>query len=74
MWYYNFMQIDKIATSFFQIISRLLNVNIFGSSFSLKLSLRTDLISIKTLKRYCRATLDEFFNKKQLHEDKKFCF
>ena len=50
----------------FQISSTVLKVKTFGSIFSLKLSLRyeTVLNSIKTLKRYCKATSNVFFIKK----------
>ena len=52
----------------------LLKVFIFWTIFSLKLSLRlkTMLSSIKTLKRYCKATLNVFFNKKNLMMAIKF--
>ena len=30
------------------------------------------LNSLKTLKRYCRATLNKFFDKKNSDDDKKF--
>ena len=48
----------------FQISSRFLKVHIFGSIFRLKVSLnlKTVLNSIKPLKRYCKATLNSFFN------------
>ena len=49
-------------------------VHIFGSIFSLKFSLRlkTVLARIKTLKRYCKATLNMFFFiKKILMKTKK---
>ena len=49
----------------FQISFRFLKVQIFGSIFSLKLilKLKTMLNSIKTLKRYCKATLNVVKNK-----------
>ena len=45
---------------------RFLKVHIFGSNFSLKLSLKeeTVIVSIKTLKTYCKATLNEVLNGK----------
>ena len=61
----------EVATRFlkfffqvFQISSRFVKVHIFGSIFSLKLSLclKTMLNSIKTLKIYCKATLNVFIN------------
>ena len=47
----------------FQISSRFSNVHIFDSFFTTKLRLRlkTVLNSIKTLKRYCKFTLNMFF-------------
>ena len=50
----------------FLIFSRFLKVHTLGSIFSLKLNLRlkTVLNSIKILKRYCKATLYVFLNKK----------
>ena len=41
----------------YQISSRIFKGMLFGSIFSLKLSLKTMLNSVKTLKRYCKATL-----------------
>ena len=48
---------------FSKFILSFLKVLIFGSIFSLKLSLRLETVlnSIKTLKRYCKATLNMFF-------------
>ena len=50
--------------NFFQI----LKVRIFESIFSLMLSLRLKIVlnRTKTLKRYCKATLNVFFKKKKL--------
>ena len=33
--------------------------------------LKIVICSIKTLKRYCKATFNVFFNKKNFHDDKK---
>ena len=57
----------------FKISSRFFKVHIFGSIFSLKLSLRykTMLNSIKTLKRYSKAILNVFFNKTKFDDDKE---
>ena len=62
--FYNFFQ---GFLNFFKV----LKVHIFRSIFSLKLGLRlkTMLNIIKTLKRYCKATLNVF--KKNLGDDKK---
>ena len=50
----------RVATGLWEISSRFLKVHIFWSIFSLKSSLRlkTVLSSMKTLKRYCKATLN----------------
>ena len=50
-----------------QISFRFLKVHIFGTIFNLKLSLmyKTVLNSIKTLKKYCKVTLNLYFNKKK---------
>ena len=70
----------RVATHFFPkffqvflISSRFLKVHIFVSIFSLKLSLKleTVLTSIKTLKRWCRATLNMFLVKKVFDVTKK---
>ena len=45
-------------------------LHIFGSIFSLKLSLKTVFNSIKTLKRYCKVTLN-MFEKKTFDDNKK---
>ena len=60
-------------TNVFDKFSPVLKVHIFGSIFSLKLSLRkkTVLNSIKTLKRYCKATSNVFFNKLFFGDDKQ---
>ena len=57
-----------------QISSRFLRVHIFRFIFSLKLSLRFEIMlnSIKTLKRYCKATLNVFFYKKMLKMTENF--
>ena len=56
-----------------QISSRFLKVHIFGYIFSFNVSLRlkTILSGIKTLKRYCKATLNVFLRKKIFDDDKK---
>ena len=38
----------------------------------LSLRFKTMVNSIKTLKRYCKATLNVFFKKKKIDDDKKF--
>ena len=64
----------QIFLQVFQISSRFLRVHIFGSIFNLKLILRLETVlnSIKTLKRYCKANLNMFFNEKKFDNDKKF--
>ena len=64
-----FSQFFQGFPNFFQVFKS----TYFRSIFSLKLSLRlkTMLNSIKTLKRYCKATLNIFFNKKKLMMTKK---
>ena len=49
-------------------------MHIFGSIFSLKLSLKKETVlnSLNTLKRYCKAALNVFFNKKKLMMTKKY--
>ena len=81
---YFYTEFYRVATSFFfnfyqvfQISSRFLKKRtfrlIFGPTFSLKLSfwLKTVLNSIKTLKRYCKVTLNIFLVKKKIYDDKK---
>ena len=53
---------------------RILKVHVFGSIFNLKLSLRlkTVLSSNTKLKRYCKATLNDFLIKKNFDDDIKF--
>ena len=49
-----------------QISFRFLKVHIFGSNFSLKLTLRLNSVlnSLKTLKKYCKAASNVFLSKK----------
>ena len=65
----NFLQVFKISPRF-------LKVHIFGSIFSLQLSLRLKTVvdSIKTLKSYCKATFNVFLNKNIFDDDKFFLF
>ena len=58
--------ISRIDTCFFKFFSSFLKVHIFGSIFSLNLSLKTMLNSIKTLIRFCKATLNEIILEKKL--------
>ena len=64
----------ELSNVFSKFSSGFLKVHIFGYIFSLKLSLRlrTVLNSIKTLKKYCKATLNVFLNIKKFKDDKKF--
>ena len=49
-----------VATGFWKISSRYFSGTWFGSIYSIKLSLNTVLSSIRTLERYCEATLNVF--------------
>ena len=65
-----FMLIYRVATHLKKNFSRFLKIRIFRSIFS-SLRLKTVLNSIKTLKIYCKATLNMFFNKENFDDDKK---
>ena len=55
---------------------RFLKVRIFGPTFNFKLSLssKTMINSIKTLKSYCKATLNVFLKKNFLMMTKNFIY
>ena len=57
---------SRVVTHFFKCFSRFLKVHIFGSIFSFKLiSIKETVLNrIKTFKRFCKVTLNVFFNKK----------
>ena len=62
------ISLDQGCNSLFQIFFPCFTnfsqkIRIFGSIFS-SLKLKTALKDIKTLKRYCKATLTVFFNEK----------
>ena len=72
-------QSNRVATHFFKKFFQVFKIRIFWSIFS-SLRLKTVLDSIKTLKRYCKATLICFLIKIIFDDDKKksigtiFCF
>ena len=64
------VKIAGLPLVFFQNFSRFLKIRIFKSIFS-NLRLKIVLKNLKTLKRYCKGSLNMFLNKKIFDDDKK---
>ena len=67
------LDMNRVATHFFENFSRFLKIRIFEFNFS-SLRLKIVLNSIKTLNRYCKGKpilLNMYLNKNNFEDDKK---